>query len=700
MINKNTYIPLIILFTFLACTPVFSQPGDPGKMKNWELKGYGKHAEETGDTYAAIRFYKEFLARKPKNKHYTFVIAKLFKSVRDYQNAQNYFKRAYELDNKNFEALFCHAQMLKSSGAYHEAMQQFRDYEKAAKKAGKPVFDKEKFTMETDGIKLAMDGATSAGNIVITRMDKFINKADIEFSPMILNDSVMVYGSSDTDTMRRITLSGNNGVKFRNFFSLKKTKGKTWQKDMKTPAPFFNDSSAHTGSGCFSLDKARFYFTKCTENTGYKMICNLHVSEKKDGIWEAPVMLDYTINDKDYTTSQPAIGSCYMDNLDVIYFISDRPGGAGGTDLWYTVYNPAMKQYTKAANAGSFINSAGDEKSPYYDMEAHALYFSSDGWPGLGSLDVFRSFGDLVNWSTPENIGAPVNSGADDLCFTISNNQEYGFFTSNRIGGNSLIHETCCDDIYSFEKIRTEQIPLTARVNSDDITGKFNKNEKLARDSSVTISFLKGKTASLYLTEGTAEPVFLAKRIIGENGEFEFNLIKNKSYKIVIEENMLMDNSFSFNTFNDSIVTMRLDTIRFHYIPEKPVVLKNILYDFDVSALSDSSKKYLDTTLIKLLTEFPDISVEIYSHTDNKGGEQYNKNLSQKRAENVVEYLLEKGVTQDRLKAIGLGQTIPLAKNTNDDGSDNPEGRKLNRRTEFKIFKETFNRENTALSKQ
>lgn len=679
------------IFLILFCNSnLFAQIGDAKNMKNWELKGYGQYAVKIGDTYAAINFYNVLLERKPKSKKYNFLLANLYLKNRDYVNAQKFFYRTYELDNHNIDALFCYAQMLKIHGNFDEAMVQFKNYEKIAKKLNRYTINKSKLVNEIEGINFAQLHKDIPVNDKINHLGNSVNKADIECSPTFLNDTTVVFTSSDTDTLQNVLMTENNNKKCRKFFSMHKNNDNSWQRDLKTEAPFFNDTLSHSGSGCFSLDKTRFYFTKCTENWKYKMICNLYVTEEIHGKWGIPNMLNDKINDPNFTTSQPAVGSCYMDNLDVIYFISDRPGGVGGLDIWYTVYNPVTKEYTKAANAGVFINSSNDEKSPFYDVESHALYFSSNGWPGIGGLDIFRSFGDLVNWSVPENIGAPLNSSYDDLCYTVHPNHEFGFFTSNRTGSIYNSHEHCCDDIFSFTKIKNENIPFTAKISVHDISKQFNQSDFQQSDSLQFIENIKGKTASLFLTEGTAEPIFLAKKIINENGNFEFNLVKNKTYKIFIEESNLAENSIAFNTLGDSVSSIDLGIVAMQIIPENPILLQSILYYFDVATLSDSAKLYLDTTLVKFMHEYPEISVEIYSHTDNKGGDLYNRNLSQKRADNVVKYITDKGIAETRLRAIGLGFSQPKAKNTNDDGSDNPIGRQLNRRTEFKIFKEKF----------
>ncbi|MBI5217890.1 MAG: OmpA family protein [Bacteroidia bacterium] len=658
-------------------------------MKNWQLKGYGKDAERIGDYYSAINYYNEFLKRKPNNFHYTLLrLAYLYKKNRDYENAKITFNKAYlQSSKKNMEALFNYALMLKSLGEYDEALLQFKICDKETKKGGNRSIEKWMIKNEISGISLAHTKTDSFENKKIIHLDTAINKANIEFSPIILNDTTLVYGSAESGSTEYYYMKNKEDMKFRKFFLAVKNNNFSWNKSNALPPPFENTDSANTGTGCFSPDRDRFYFTRCKENRAYKTICDLYVKEFSRGKWGQALKADNRINHPDYTTTQPAVGSCYMENLDVVYFISDRPGGMGGFDIWYTVYNKTIKEYTKAVNAGAFINTPGDEKTPFYDMAAHALYFSSNGWPAFGGFDIFRSFGDLVNWSKPENTGSPVNSSFDDLCYTVSPDHLYGFFTSNRTGSVYLNHKNCCDDIYSFYQVKNENISLSAKIIPKIITREFLKIPEENRDTILLSNYLDGAIASLYLSEPNMEPIFLARNSIEKGGDLSFSLMRNKDYKIIIEDKRLVENSFSLSTYNNTSSVLKFDSVPIEIIPEKPIILRNILYDFDVATLCDSAKKYIDTTLIPLLQKYPGIHVEIYSHTDSKGGESYNLNLSQKRAENVLRYLAEKGIEKDRLAAIGSGQNFPIAKNTNDDGSDNPEGRKLNRRTELKIIK-------------
>ena len=159
------------------------------------------------------------------------------------------------------------------------------------------------------------------------------------------------------------------------------------------------------------------------------------MSEKKEGKWAKPILLPTHVNSFDFTSTQPAVGS-YSKNMgwEIVYFVSDRPGGKGGDDIWYTTYKKHDKSFTEARTVGSKINGPGDENTPFYDSKQRILYFSSDSYPGYGGLDILKSSGERKNWTIPENMDAPINSSYDDIYY-VNLNSERGYFASNRDGG-------------------------------------------------------------------------------------------------------------------------------------------------------------------------------------------------------------------------------------------------------------------------
>jgi outer membrane protein OmpA-like peptidoglycan-associated protein len=387
----------------------------------------------------------------------------------------------------------------------------------------------------------------------------------------------------------------------------------------------------------------------------------------KDGRWLEPQPLDDQINLEGYTSTHPTMGRESKKNQEVLYFVSDRPGTRGGLDIWYTEYDARKKMFKKPKNAGSKLNTVGSEATPFYDVKTKTLYYSTDGKANIGGLDVFKAAGELNKWDPSVNLGTPINSTADDLDFALSVDGKGGFVVSNRKGGQSLYNATCCDDIYEF--VKTEFIVMY-------VTG--NVLDKRTKE------FIKETTVNVYIVNG--EEKYLAEQVKSKNGEYTIQLRPGFNYSIEPSTEGYLNTAIELSTTQLKKTDTLKRNVELLKISDQPIVIPQVNYEFNSPVLTLESKMILDTTLVQLLKRNPDIIVEISSHTDNKGTDEYNNALSQKRAESVVTYLKSKGIKNDRLKAKGYGESKPVAPNENADGSDNPEGRQLNRRTEFRII--------------
>ncbi len=298
-------------------------------------------------------------------------------------------------------------------------------------------------------------------------------------------------------------------------------------------------------------------------------------------------------------------------------------------------------------------------------MQTNTLYFSSDGHINIGGADVFKTKPANGSWSEPENLGMPINSSVDDMYYSWNEKDGIGFVVSNRPGGYGLKSETCCDDIYQLYRYR---IFLAV------------KGKLVDPDSG---NVVKDQVVNLY----DANTGALIKSYNSKDGSYFFDLNPDKSYKISVARDGYFTGTQLYNTLGKD----KSDTASFTVSMKKMVMnkaysLSNIYYEYDKADLIPASKLVLDT-LYDILKENPTITIELSAHTDSKGADKYNEELSQKRAEACTNYLVnEKGIAKDRIVAKGYGKTMPVAPNTNPDGSDNPEGRAKNRRTEFKIL--------------
>ena len=720
----------ILSFFFIGFTLSGFSQGKKKYASPGHVKKMAHTAEEMGDIYSAINLYQTFLNANPDNLKISFRLAECYRKARNYENAQALYDKVYEGNkSKYITALFYSGQMLMQQGKYKEALEAFTQFKKESRSV--TIKDERYFKKMTKVLITACNQAKairdSAQKVIIFHLDTSVNKAHIEASPLSLSNNKLLYSSLRTNKLESYNLNDTSvKIPVRKFYVATGKDG-NWKTTGEFDGPF-NDPETNVANGSFSPDGNRFYFTKTTKNKAGKTISQIYVSKRTGRTWSEPIKLAPPINDPFYTTTQPTVGIESKKNLEVVYFVTDRPGGKGGTDIWYFLYDANRNKYSKPRKIGSKLNTVGNEMTPYFDMETHSLYFSSDGYPGLGGLDIFKSTGELRNWTPPVNVGYPINSEADDLYFTISKNRESGFFTSNRKGGIPLESATCCDDIYNFRWTQYIHIMVKGNIftkytstNKDTINRILNPsqlfNDTLPKDSTMLVNndsiqfsstdsisktfavkgnqtdsiiYLDSAKVSLYLItfENGIPTDYLIKSITAKkDGYYDFHLEQGNYYRIVAEKDGYFNGIATLSTTNIKKSDTLIKDIPLKKIPMQAIVLKNIYYEFDKWDLTEQAKQTIDSTLYPILRDNPKLIVEISSHTDSKGNDSYNKKLSQKRAESVVNYLTqEKGIDSKRLTAKGYGESRPIAPNTNKDGSDNPEGRAKNRRTEFKVI--------------
>lgn len=794
--HKAGSIVLIILFFHLfAC----------GQNIPALLKADGFGLQASGDVYGAIEKFEMYCQKKPDDVEIAFHLARLYEQTRDYHRAARYYQQSYDSGQADYSiAKFHEARMQKMTGAYKTALKSFYSYRDNTRSIDKKI--REQLEIEIMGCLQADSLRNKPLKIDIKHLDNSVNKVYSEFSPWPLNDSMLLYASFRTDSF----VHTGFGLPEKQFYLATK-KNDEWEGGKEFPGPF-NSPNYITGNGCLTSDEERFYFTRCSYSVDNKLLCALYMSRKVGFGWTRPKKLNKDINLAGYSSSQPAVGpDPRSKSKEILYFMSDRPEGNGGKDIWFTVYDTKDDDFSEVRNIGNSINSAGNEISPFYNAANSVLYFSSDGWPGLGGLDIFRSTGSKRNWTEPKNMGYPLNSSADDLYFTMLKDKREGFFVSNRTGSVSYKDFNCCDDIYSYKwneytamtvmgsigallsgdpkevgpnfregkagdtlttPLSSEKVDLvdeeTGLINLEADTSTFyaileKTRPRLSWEDSLTLfhklgtvdeliqqgddravlreyqklknlginldkkdweKYIEGRKkefadiremietgkvdpqtayikvrdkvrkldfrktyVSLYVLDPIDKrPVLLKNDSVWPDGKFKLEVEPGNDYLLIAESPQFLRKSFRFSThdmqWSDSL---NLD-IKLDPITDKPIVLSNIYFDFDSDVLNPSVMEYLDSTLYMVLVDNPEITIEISAHTDSKGADDYNKKLSQRRAESVVAYLQGKGINAKKLIAKGYGEEQPIAPNTNPDGSDNPEGRQKNRRVEFRIL--------------
>ncbi len=667
---------------------------NPGQMKR-----YGMKALAAGDLFTAIDYLSAYTQEKPNDAKVLYTLGELYFQERNYGMAEHFYLEAFKAKRKKYpQAQFKYAECLKMQGKYEQALQEFAIFKRyrsdVAKKDQK--YYKDRLKSEVDGIEMVLADTLNT-NFLVNNIGKPVNHKHIDFNPMIVDDNRIVFASLQINDVTYYD-PAKDSIPKRKFYTAMKD-GNNWRLVGEFGDEQINNPEFNTGNGAFSPDGNRFYFTRCSREFDQRIICRLWMSKKENNEWQSPEILPEIVNDPYYTSTMPAVGVSRR-NTDMLYFVSDREGTNGGLDIWYTYYDTRREEWKSPRNCGRKINTVGTEMTPYYDVDRKTMYFSSNGHENVGGLDVFKTRGGGRSFSDPINMKEPVNSSYDDLYYTVHKEGYMGYFVSNRPGGQSLRHETCCDDIYEFIDSDYIRIWLTGEIYGitdldfyNSIREEYEQDMKLDNvdtdKDTASVKLLNKYPVSLFMIDPQTQEEIFIRTDSTENGRYWFNLEQGLDYRLKVKDFNRDEKVLSLTTKpitqDDTIV---MDAIIVKTIPTEPITLKNVYYEFNKAELTPEAERVIHNTIYKLLKEHPKIVVEISSHTDSVGSNEYNIELSQKRAESVVNYLLDKGIPNDQLSAKGYGEEQPIAPNSNPDGSDNEEGRAKNRRTEFRIIGE------------
>lgn len=657
-----------------------AQERDISQLKSGMLKNFGKNAERLNDKYTAVNYYRAYILKRPRDMKMMYHLAELEESIRDYTYARDHYQVAFESTKPEYEvALYHKGRMEKMLGDYKQAKKDFERYLTLSKKTIDRDLKKQ-VTSELLGCDSAMMLLAAPLDIAIGNLGKGVNKAHIEFAPLPLENGDIIFGSLQEDELKSYSL--DEARPKRKLFLASKEKGQ-WVTKGELDIPV-NSDEMHTVSGSFSLDGNRFYFTRCSEDWKLQVVCELWVCKKAGGKWKEPVRLSDVVNMPGYSSSQPTVGLEAKTGREVIYFVSDRPEGVGGDDIWFTRYDQKKDSYSSPRNLGRGINTPRDEMSPFYHETEKKLYYSTEGRSGLGGFDVYVARGEMKKWLPSINVGAPINSSVDDIYYVLKPSGDSGFLVSNRKGGQQILHETCCDDIYEFFELD----PLI--INVEGTAWQADEQDYLSgRTDDLKNSAGKGKLADatvlVYIKEDGQE-VLMRTLKTDADGKFITSLEPDKEYRFEVTKDGFLNNDVSISTMGIKESVNLKRGMGLSPVMDGSFVIENIEYEFNSYNLTPAAKQSIDESLMKVLLENPDLKIEIGSHTDNIGSDDYNRKLSQQRAESVVKYLTSNGIDSKRLVAKGYGESKPLVPNENKDGSDNEANRQRNRRTEFKII--------------
>ncbi len=624
--------------------------------------------QRIGEYYEAAAIYRKVYTKtSPKKRdlrgYIAYRMAECNRLINNTAKATSAYMNAIRYDYPDSTVYLRMGQMLQKTGRYPEAIKNYDIY------------------MENDpsnllaingiqGCELAPRWKKNPTRYEVRRMDKF-NSRRGEFSPMLAGDKYdQLYFASSRSKDKDAKVSAITGQNNNNLFLVKQDEKGAWL------APVELEDEVNTeydeGTPSFSPDGNTMYYTYCAQDPEGPRTAEIYISTRSSAKWGKGTRATI-VKDSVTALGHPSISP----DGKYLYFVSDAVGGFGGKDIFRA--RVAGNDFGPMENLGEEINTPGDEMFPYV-RDSVTLYFASNGHPGMGGLDLFKATQDSTGKWNVENLGAPINSMADDFGITFAGKEERGFFCSNRNDARGYDH------IYSFER-PTITIFIEGIVNDVD--------EYPIEDATVRIVGKDGLNV---------------KVPVKKDGTYRVELERDIRYVMMASARGYLNQNYELHTGPEEknetyIVDFFLSPI------SKPVVIDNIFYDFDKATLRPESKKALDE-MIKMLNDNPNVTIELGAHTDRKGTDQYNERLAQRRAQSVVDYLIAGGIEAARLEAKGYGESVPKTINKKmakqfdflKEGDVLTEefilalppeqqeiADQINRRTEFKVLRTNYN---------
>ena len=646
MNNKYIGVVITVLMIFVISATAQEQPSLRDRAD--ELYNRYEYAN-------AVKIYTKLVdTRKPRLQDLER-LADSYLKMNDYESAENWYARVVRHPDSAPENLLRYGEILKMNGKYAEAKKQLEAY---ANQTGNTAF----VATQIAGCDSALHWMASP-TLHKLRNEAAVNTANSEFSAFPVGDHV--YYTGEPTIKSTAETYGWTGNAFLRVYTAHLSEEGTLASPTVANSDL-NTGEYHVGPVAASADGNTLYITRTyTGKDGEQekiagrkyrtQTLELYIYHFENGEWSSEPF-PYN-NVKEYSVGHAALSP----DGNLLYFVSDMPGGQGGTDIWYSE-RQADGTWGSPVNAGAVINSTGDELFPSMGPDG-TLYYSSDGFPGMGGLDIFQSTGSKNQWGDPENLKYPVNSASDDFAYLVYGAHESGFrgfLASDRKDGKGG------DDIYSFSFEKPKIIIILKGTTSNKTTG-----ERLA-------------ATSVTLYDGEREIV--AKQQSNAEGNFEFVLDPDRDYTVLGQKEGFHGDSAKVST--QGIV--KSDTLAVALLLE-PVFqigqtfeLENIYYDFDKHNIRPDAAVILDE-LVRTMRDNPTLKIELSSHTDSRGSNAYNEALSQRRAQSAVDYLVSRGIARDRMVAKGYGETR-LVNRCADGVACSAAEHQANRRTEVTVL--------------
>lgn len=567
-----------------------------------------------GEFYDAAQTYRKVYGKTNPRKErklrgeVAFKMGECYRRINMAARSAAAYQNAIRYDYPDSMALFYLARSQQYEGKYKEAIKNYQAYLETDPQS----------SLAKNGIRgcnLAQQWKENPTRYVVKKAT-ILNSRRSDFAPMYLGtDFDQIYFTSSTEKSLGKTKSAITGTKNCDIYFSKKNEQGAWQK----PEPIEGDVNTDEDEGVisFSPDGTTMYLSKARREPNSDTSVEIYTSTRTGAQWSVPKKYEITA-DTLSAFGHPAVSP----DGEYLYFVSDMPGGYGGKDLWRI---SLTDQEGSLENLGVQINTPGDEMFPYIRANGD-LYFASDGHPGMGGLDIFKARMNESGMWQIENMKYPINSSADDFGITFGE-EETGFFSSNRGDGRGY------DNIYSFE-LPSIRVWISGTV--------LDKDDEPVPDAIIRIVGNDGSNQKEYARK---------------DGSFRFKLDRGVHYVMLASCRGYLNSKQEFISDAEEKdaeygVNFVLASI------SKPILIENIFYDFDRATLRPESETSLNE-LVKMLDDNPNVSIELGAHTDYKGSDVYNQRLSERRAQSVVNYLIEAGIDPRRLQAKGYGESKP-----------------------------------------
>ena len=650
--------------------------GDFKKAKKYIRKGNRYCSWQGIDVAEGISYYLRANDINPKSATLNYKIGKAYLNSFEKSKAYDYILKASTLDETVAPDIhYLLAQVYHLKMDWDKAIAEYKKYLSGLSSKDQNLLNEE-VTRRIKQCETGKELVKTPVKSFIDNLGKGINTINDEYGVVVNPDETQMYFTSKREDNLRGRILELTNLYYEDIYNAE-SKNNVWQNAENYGKPLnskYNDAVAGMSS-----DGKILYVYRSRKRPG-----DIYESELKDEAkWSKPSRLSKKINSKKYHQTSASISP----DGKTIYFVSNRKGGIGGRDIYYCTADEKGR-WSDPQNIGLPINTPYDEEFPYIAADGKTLYFSSNGQNTIGGFDIFKTVYENGKWSAPVNMGYPINTPYNEYSYFVSSkSSSHAYYSSARDGGNGG------QDIYKITYI-TDKPVINAEDNnylaaktmpvsetSMELPLEIKENSMIAIKGIITdAANNQPLQASIEITDNKLNTTVVNSQSDGKTGKYLVTVLSGKNYGITVKSDGYMFSSDNINIpFTTQYVEANKDFALKKIEAGTKIVLNNIFFDFGKASLRKESTPELDR-VYKLLVDVPKLKIEISGHTDNKGNVEINQKLSESRAKSVVDYLISKGISADRLVFKGYGFTQPVAPN------DTEKNRQLNRRTEFKII--------------